>query len=131
MIPRRWPLSQDGSVVRSSSADTRARKRGAGELTSRGLSIRLFGLLRGCAPRRAGFLTLGLTTAAAPSLASSRSVLALYDGDAEANAAVTRIHRYAEPPHNHLGFTIEYRDICHVLPSASDLSRYAGGLTWF
>lgn len=78
-----------------------------------------------------GFLALGLTTAAAPSLASSRSVLALYDGDAEPNAAVTRIHRYAELPLNHLGFTVEYRDIRHGLPAASDLPRYAGVLTWF
>ncbi|AWN39934.1 hypothetical protein [Methylobacterium durans] len=61
----------------------------------------------------------------------AREILALFDGDLEPAAADTRIHRYAELPLNHLGFTLTYRDIRKPLPDAADIRRYAGVLTWF
>ncbi|WP_238296046.1 hypothetical protein, partial [Methylobacterium soli] len=66
----------------------------------------------------------------------ARTVLALYDGGIEASPVETRIHRYAEFPLNHLGYTLEYRDIRAlpprpVLPTEVELARYAGVLTWY
>ncbi|WP_132249331.1 hypothetical protein [Methylobacterium segetis] len=60
-----------------------------------------------------------------------REILALYDGALERAAAETRIHRYAELPLNHLGFTVTYRDIRGPLPDPRETRRYAGVLTWF
>ncbi|KAB1070137.1 polysaccharide deacetylase family protein [Methylobacterium planeticum] len=78
-----------------------------------------------------GLLIVLPGSAAVASSAVGRTVLALYDGDVEHVAAETRIHRYAELPLNHLGFVVEYRDVRQALPSAGDVSRYAGVLSWF
>ena len=85
-------------------------------------------------------LLVGLALSVAPCRAASeaepgrvvpREILALYDGDLEPTADETRIHRFAELPLNHLGYTIAYRDIRRPLPSAAEIRRFAGVLTWF
>jgi hypothetical protein len=60
-----------------------------------------------------------------------REILALYDGGQEGDADVTRIHRFAELPLNHLGFIVRYHDIRTKLPAPSEIERYRGVLTWF
>ncbi|MEQ1716064.1 MAG: hypothetical protein ABL907_08795 [Hyphomicrobium sp.] len=87
-----------------------------------------------------GLLALGtlLTATAAFSIevefksrAIRRDILALYDGRAEANPTVSRLHRLAEMPLNWLGFKLEYRDVNKPLPSGADIDRYRGIVTWF
>jgi len=60
-----------------------------------------------------------------------REILALYDGAQEGDADVTRIHRFAELPLNHLGFILHYHDIRARLPDPAEIERYRGVLTWF
>ncbi|HSV25535.1 MAG TPA: hypothetical protein VLJ17_21225 [Xanthobacteraceae bacterium] len=61
-----------------------------------------------------------------------REILALYDGAQEgADANLTRIHRFAEMPLNHLGFILRFRDIRAKLPEPAEVERYRGVLTWF
>ena len=60
-----------------------------------------------------------------------REILALYDGAQEGDADLTRIHRFAEMPLNHLGFTLRFHDIRTKLPEPADMERYRGVLTWF
>jgi hypothetical protein len=60
-----------------------------------------------------------------------REILALYDGAQEGDPDVTRIHRFAELPLNHLGFILRYHDIRTKLPDPAEIERYRGVLTWF
>jgi polysaccharide biosynthesis protein PelA len=61
----------------------------------------------------------------------TRTVLALYDGKQEGLPHLTRLHKLAEMPMNHLGFMLEYRDVNAPLPTVEELSRYRGVVTWF
>ncbi len=58
-------------------------------------------------------------------------VLALYDRRRERAPHLTRIHKYAEMPLNHLGLRVIYHDVNAPLPPVEDLGRYRGILTWF
>src|ERR1700738_4512097 len=60
-----------------------------------------------------------------------REVIALYDGAQEGDADLTRIHRFAEMPLNHLGFILRFHDIRTKLPEPAEMERYRGVLTWF
>ena len=71
-----------------------------------------------------------------PSLAQEaglvkREILALYDSAQESDVDLTRIHRFAEMPLNHLGFILRFHDIRGKLPEAAEVERYRGVLTWF
>ncbi len=61
----------------------------------------------------------------------SRSVLALYDGRQEGALNQTRIHKLAEMPLNHLGYSLEYRDVNLPLPPPAELAGYRALVTWF
>lgn len=58
-------------------------------------------------------------------------ILALYDSRRERAPHLTRIHKFAEMPLNHLGFRVIYQDVNARLPSFQSLTRYRGVLTWF
>jgi len=60
-----------------------------------------------------------------------RTVLAVYDGNHEKQPHLTRIHRFAEMPLNHLGYVLEYRDVNTPLPGAAEVEKYRGMVTWF
>ena len=61
-----------------------------------------------------------------------REILALYDGAQEGDDAdLTRIHRFAEMPLNHLGFILRFHNIRTSLPQPNEMERYRGVLTWF
>jgi polysaccharide biosynthesis protein PelA len=59
-----------------------------------------------------------------------RTILALYDSRAEKEPRLTRIHRYAETPLNHLGLTVIYHDIQRELPRVETLPDVRGVLSW-
>ncbi len=63
--------------------------------------------------------------------AVTRTVLALYDSKQEGLPHLTRLHKLAEMPINHLGFMLEYRDVNGPLPAVEDLARYRAVMTWF
>jgi hypothetical protein len=65
------------------------------------------------------------------SIPVKREIMALYDGAQEGGADVTRIHRLAEMPLNHLGFILRFHDIRTKLPAPAEMERYRGVLTWF
>ena len=60
-----------------------------------------------------------------------REIIALYDGAQEGDADLTRIHRFAEMPLNHLGFILRFHDIRTKLPEPAEMERYRGVLAWF
>ena len=60
-----------------------------------------------------------------------REIIALYDGAQEGDAELTRIHRFAEMPLNHLGFIVRFHDVRTKLPPPAEMERYRGVLTWF
>jgi hypothetical protein len=60
-----------------------------------------------------------------------REIIALYDGAQEGDASLTRIHRFAEMPLNHLGFILRFHDVRTKLPEPAEMGRYRGVLTWF
>ena len=60
-----------------------------------------------------------------------REIIALYDGAQEGEAELTRIHRFAEMPLNHLGFILRFHDVRSKLPEPAEMERYRGVLTWF
>jgi hypothetical protein len=60
-----------------------------------------------------------------------REIIALYDGAQEGDADLTRIHRFAEMPLNHLGFILRFHDVRTKLPEPAEMERYRGVLTWF
>lgn len=57
-------------------------------------------------------------------------ILALYDGRREPKPHLTRIHKFAEMPLNHLGYRVIYRDVNGRLPTVETLGRYKGILSW-
>ena len=61
----------------------------------------------------------------------SRAVLAIYDSKQEGAPHLTRLHKLAEMPLNHLGFTVDYRDVNEPLPTGDALAQYRGIVTWF
>ncbi len=70
-------------------------------------------------------------TAPEPTLIK-REILALYDGAQEGDdAELTRIHRFAEMPLNHLGFILRFHNMRGRLPDPAEVERYRGVLTWF
>jgi polysaccharide biosynthesis protein PelA len=60
-----------------------------------------------------------------------RTLLALYDSRVEANPSKTRLHKLAEMPLNHLGYTLDYHDVNQPYPAVVDMGRYRGVVTWF
>ena len=60
-----------------------------------------------------------------------RSVLALYDSKQEGAPHQSRLHKLAEMPLNHLGYTLDYRDVNGPLPAATELANYRAVMTWF
>jgi hypothetical protein len=58
-------------------------------------------------------------------------ILALYDGRRERLPHLTRIHKFAEMPLNHLGYRLVYHDVNARLPPVQALAPYRGVLTWF
>src|ERR1700730_17034734 len=60
-----------------------------------------------------------------------REIIALYDGAQEGDADLTRIHRFAEMPLNHLGFILRFHDTRRKLAVAAERERYRGVLAWF
>ena len=83
----------------------------------------------------AGFAwAAALLLAAAPATAEEpvkRTILALYDSINEGPVPITRIHRLAEFPLNHLGLVVRYHDVTQPLPPVSTLGDVRGVLTWF
>lgn len=78
----------------------------------------------------AGLVMLaGMTTANAQTV--PRTVLALYDGDVEAEPSLTVIHLRAQMPLEHLGYTLRYVDVTQPLPALDETDDIAGILTWF
>ena len=63
--------------------------------------------------------------------AEPRSILALYDGTREAAPRDTRLHRFAEFPLSHLGYSLEYYDVAASLPDDEIDARFAGVISWF
>ena len=59
-----------------------------------------------------------------------RTILALYNSQLEKEPRLTRIHRYAEAPLNHLGLTVIYHDIRRGLPPVAGLPDVRGVLSW-
>ncbi|MGE0700921.1 MAG: hypothetical protein AB7O57_17625, partial [Hyphomicrobiaceae bacterium] len=58
-------------------------------------------------------------------------ILALYDSRRERLPHLTRIHKFAEMPLNHLGYRVVYQDVNARLPAVHSLGRYRAVLTWF
>ncbi len=60
-----------------------------------------------------------------------RAILALYNGlEPEVDAENNPIHQRAELVLNHLGLTVELRDVQKPLPSAAEMARFRGVLSW-
>lgn len=59
-----------------------------------------------------------------------RKIIALYDGREVPAAEFTSLHRLAEMPLNHLGYTLEYRDINRPLPEFPLAGRFAAIILW-
>lgn len=69
--------------------------------------------------------------AAVTEIPIKRTVLALYDSRVEKEPRVSRIHRFAEAPLNHLGLKVVYHDLAKGLPPNDGLSDVRGVLSWF
>ena len=59
-----------------------------------------------------------------------REILALFDSR-EDPQQLTHIHKLAEMPLNHLGYSVVYWDVERGLPDIRSIERYKGVLTWF
>ncbi len=59
-----------------------------------------------------------------------RRILGLYDGREAAEPSELKIHRFAVMPLNHLGYTVELRDMRRPLPDLIMEGRYAGVVVW-
>ena len=77
-----------------------------------------------------GLVSFPLAAARAEEHLVKREILALYDGRFDA-LQYTHIHKLAEMPLNHLGYTLTYWDIERGLPDVRSIERYKGVLTWF
>ena len=75
-------------------------------------------------------LPAGWSTARAEERLVKREILALFDSRFEAQQ-YTRIHKLAEMPLNHLGYSLVYWDVERGLPDIRSIERYKGVLTWF
>jgi hypothetical protein len=108
------------SVLRNVRCSTRQRARqAAGALTAIALAMTLVPCSKGPA-------------VAEDPIPIKRDILALYDGAQEGgDVGLTRIHRLAEMPLNHLGFVLRFHDIRSPLPAPAEMQRYRGVLTWF
>jgi polysaccharide biosynthesis protein PelA len=62
--------------------------------------------------------------------AVKRHILAVYDGKREGPPHLTRLHKLAEMPLNHLGFILDFRDVNQPLPEGEELDRYRGIASW-
>ena len=93
--------------------------------------------IRFCARLLLAALLLPFVDIGAPSAATfepvpvKREILALYDSAQEGGAELSRIHRFAELPLNHLGFIVRFRDVASGLPKPAEMERYRGVITWF
>jgi polysaccharide biosynthesis protein PelA len=95
---------------------------------------------RACSQRARHSLFLPLVSIAfclwqmVPALATDRlvkrEILALFDSR-EDPQQFTHIHKLAEMPLNHLGYSVVYWDIERGLPDVRSIERYKGVLTWF
>lgn len=61
----------------------------------------------------------------------AREVLALYDSRIEAEPADTIVHMRLEAVLNYLGFIARYADVNAALPTPSEVTQFAGVVTWF
>lgn len=95
-----------------------------GHLISAASVVILLAMAGWCAPVRA----LEIEFSGRP---VKMDILALYDGRREKQPHLTRIHKFAEMPLNHLGFRVVYQDVNARLPPVHSLGRYRGVLTWF
>ncbi|MEA5115526.1 MAG: bifunctional glycoside hydrolase 114/ polysaccharide deacetylase family protein [Geobacteraceae bacterium] len=59
-----------------------------------------------------------------------RRILGLYDGREAAEPSELKIHRFAVMPLNHMGYTVELRDMGRPLPDMIMEGRYAGVVVW-
>ena len=60
-----------------------------------------------------------------------RQILALYDSSHEGPSHNSRIHKFAEMPLNHLGYSVVYQDVNGHQPPKAAHGQYRGILTWF
>ena len=60
-----------------------------------------------------------------------RRILAVYNGEDEADVASTVVHRLAAVPLEYLGYAVDYLDVRGALPAGDLGARYAGIVTWF
>jgi hypothetical protein len=60
-----------------------------------------------------------------------RELLAIYDGRQEGAPHLTRLHKLAEMPINHLGYFLTYQDVNAPLPDPASLEHYRAIVTWF
>ena len=60
-----------------------------------------------------------------------RDILALYDSRTEGAPHLTRLHKLAEMPLNHLGYRLVYQDVNTALPEMSVVARHRAVLSWF
>ncbi len=63
--------------------------------------------------------------------AIKRDILVLFDQRQEGAEHLTRAHRFAQMPLNHLGYKLTYIDVNQPLPDLETLSKYRGVLSWF
>ncbi len=59
-----------------------------------------------------------------------RRILCLYDGREASEPSELKIHRFAVMPLNHMGYTVELRDMRQPLPDMIMEGRYAGVVVW-
>ncbi len=60
-----------------------------------------------------------------------RTILALYNGEAEDSVRLSRVASYAAMPLNHLGFKLVYHDVRDPLPEPDNIPGLRGVVTWF
>ncbi len=63
--------------------------------------------------------------------AIKRDILVLYDRRQEGAVQLTRAHRFAQMPLNHMGYKLTYIDVNQPLPDVETLSRFRGVMSWF
>ncbi|MFQ5603956.1 MAG: hypothetical protein ACE5HS_11870 [bacterium] len=76
-------------------------------------------------------LILILVVGAVNGAPRSRHVLALYNSEQGQTPTANLIHENSEVILNHLGLTVDYWDIKHVLPDESTMQKYFGVIAWF
>lgn len=71
------------------------------------------------------------TLSAAPAKPIPRTILALYNGQAEEAIRLSRVASYAAMPLNQLGFKVVYHNVQNPLPDRESIPGLRGVLTWF